>query len=499
MRPIALLLLPGLLCAQSLQDFEKKVTKFTLANGLTFLVLERHEAPVVSFHTYANVGSVDDPSGHTGLAHMMEHMAFKGTETIGTKNWPEEKKALDAVEEAYDRLEAEQNKAFRADPKKIDALKSDLKGAIDKANSYVEPNEFDRIVESNGGVGMNANTAEDQTQFFYSFPSNRLELWFLLESSRFYRPVMREFYKERDVVREERRMRTESSPVGELVEELLATAFIAHPYKVSPIGWASDIETLRRTDAEQFFKRYYAPGNLTIAIAGDVNPAEAKRLAEKYFGRLPKGPTPPVVRTVEPEQPGEKRAAVESAAQPFLVMGYKRPNQYSKDDAALDVLSDILSDGRTGLIYKDMIRDKRMALGAESDATFPGGKYPSLFIFFVAPAQGHTVDENEKEIDAIIDRVKKEKVDSESLQRVKTKLRAALIRKLGSNSGLAQELTYYDANFGDWRKLFTELDDYNKVTADDVMRVAKTYLVKDSRTVAYTYAPAQEQAKGEAK
>ena len=499
MRPIALLLLPGLLCAQSLPDFEKKVTKFTLANGLTFLVLERHEAPVVSFHTYANVGSVDDPSGHTGLAHMMEHMAFKGTETIGTKNWPEEKKTLDAVEEAYDRLEAEQNKAFRADPKKIDALKSDLKGAIDKANSYVEPNEFDRIVESNGGVGMNANTAEDQTQFFYSFPSNRLELWFLLESSRFYRPVMREFYKERDVVREERRMRTESSPVGELVEELLATAFIAHPYKVSPIGWASDIENLRRTDAEQFFKRYYAPGNLTIAIAGDVNPAEAKRLAEKYFGRLPKGPTPPVVRTVEPEQPGEKRAAVESAAQPFLVMGYKRPNQYSKDDAALDVLSDILSDGRTGLIYKDMIRDKRMALGAESDATFPGGKYPSLFIFFVAPAQGHTVEENEKEIDAIIDRVKKEKVDSESLQRVKTKLRAALIRKLGSNSGLAQELTYYDANFGDWRKLFTELDDYNKVTADDVMRVAKTYLVKDSRTVAYTYAPAQEQAKGEAK
>ena len=473
----------------------RSVTKFTLANGLTFLVLERHEAPVVSFHTYASVGSVDDPSGHTGLAHMMEHMAFKGTETIGTKNWTDEKKALDAVEEVYDRLEAEQNKAFRADPKKIDSLKSDLKGAIDKANSYVEPNEYDRIVESNGGVGMNANTAEDQTQFFYSFPSNRIELWFLLESSRFYHPVLREFYKERDVVREERRMRTESSPVGELVEEMLATAFNAHPYKVSPIGWGSDIENLRRTDAEQFFKRYYVPSNLTIAIAGDVNPAEAKRLAEKYFGRLPKGPTPPIVRTVEPEQVGEKRATVESAAQPVLLIGYKRPNQYSSDDAALDVLSDILSDGRTGLIYKDMIRDKRMALGAESVANFPGGKYPSLFIFFVAPAQGHTVEENEKEIDALVDRVKKEKVDPESLQRVKTKLRAALIRKLGSNSGLAEQITFYEANFGDWRRLFTELDDYNKVTADDVMRVAKKYLLEDSRTVAYTVAPAQGEAK----
>ncbi|HEY6339926.1 MAG TPA: pitrilysin family protein [Bryobacteraceae bacterium] len=495
MRFVFALLLPGLLAAQSLQDFEKKVTRFTLPNGLTVLVLERHEAPVVSFHTYANVGSVDDPSGRTGLAHMFEHMAFKGTDTIGTKNWPEEKKALDAVEEIYDRLEAEQNKAFRADPKKIEALKADLKGAIDKANSFVEPNEFDRIVESNGGVGMNANTAEDQTQFFYSFPSNRIELWFLLESSRFLNPVLREFYKERDVVREERRMRTESDPVGQLVEQLLATAFTAHPYKVSPIGWSSDIEQLRRTDAFPFFKRYYTPGNLTIAIAGDVNPAEAKRLAEKYFGRLPKGPTPPIVRTVEPVQDGEKRATVASAAQPFWIAAYKRPSQYSPDDVPLDVLSDILSDGRTGLIYKDMIRDKRMALGAEADALYPGGKYPSLFIFFVAPAQGHTVEENEKEMDAIIERVKTQKVDAESLQRVKTKLRASLIRKLDNNAGMAEQLCFYEANFGDWRRLFTELQDYDKVTADDVMRVAKTYLVKEHRTVAYTYTPAQGEHK----
>src|SRR5262252_6302572 len=226
-----LLLLPGLIAAQSLQGFEKKVTKFTLPNGLTMLIIERHEAPVVSFHTYVNVGSVDDPTGRTGIAHMFEHMAFKGTETIGTKNWPEEKKALDAVEQIYDRLEEEQNKGFRSDPKKIEAIRADLDGAIEKANSYVEPNEFDRIVESNGGVGMNAGTSEDQTQYFYNFPSNRTELWFLLESSRFLNPVFREFYKERDVVREERRMSTESSPVGKLVEQMQAAAFTAHPYK----------------------------------------------------------------------------------------------------------------------------------------------------------------------------------------------------------------------------------------------------------------------------
>ena len=486
-----MLLIPGLMAAQSLQDFEKRVTRFTLTNGLTMLVIERHEAPVVSFHTYVNVGSVDDPSGRTGLAHMFEHMAFKGTETIGTKNWPEEKKALDAVEQVYDRLEEELNKSFRGDPKKIEAIKADLDGAIEKANSYVEPNEYDRIVESNGGVGMNANTAEDQTQYFYSFPSNRIELWFLLESSRFLNPVLREFYKERDVVREERRMSTESSPLGQLVEQLLATAFTAHPYKTSPIGWSSDIEQLRRTDAEQFYKRYYTPGNMTIAIAGDVNPAEAKRLAEKYFSRLPKGLPPPRVRTIEPPQEGQKRVAVASAAQPFLVVGYKRPNQYSPDNAPLEVLSDVISDGRTGIIYKDMVRDKRIALGAESGAAFPGGKYPSLFFFFVVPSSGHSVEENEKAVDAIVDRVKKEKVDADSLQRVKTKLRATLIRKLDSNSGLARELAFYEANFADWRRIFTELDDYNKVTADDVLRVAKTYLVDNNRTTAYTYAAAQ--------
>lgn len=489
------LLIPGLLAAQSLQDFEKKVTKFILPNGLTVLVIERHEAPVVSFHTYVNVGSVDDPSGRTGMAHMFEHMAFKGTETIGTKNWLEEKKALDAVEQIYDRLENELNLGFRADQKKIEAIKADLEGAIDKANSYVEPNEFDRIVESNGGVGMNAQTAEDQTQYFYSFPSNRIELWFLLESSRFLHPVLREFYKERDVVREERRMSTESRPIGELVEQMLATAFSAHPYKTSPIGWSSDIEQLRRSEAEQFYKRYYTPGNMTIAIAGDVNPAEARRLAEKYFARLPKGPPPPRVRTVEPPQIGEKRAAVASAAQPYLMIAYKRPSQYSPDDAPLDVLSDVLSNGRTGIIYKEMVRDKQIALGAESDSTFPGGKYPSLFFFFVAPSAGHSVDENEKAIDGIVDRMKKEKVDAGSLQRVKTNLRASLIRKLDSNSGLASELSFYEANFGDWRKLFTQLDDYNKVTSDDVLRVAKTYLVENNRTIAYTYAPAQGETK----
>jgi predicted Zn-dependent peptidase len=491
MRVCFLWLLPVLLSAQSLKDFEKKVTEFTLPNGMHFLIIERHEAPVVSFQTYVNVGSVDDPSGETGIAHMFEHMAFKGTPTIGTKNWPKEKAALAAIETAYDKLDEEKNKGYRADAKKIEALEAQVKDAIASADSYVEENEYDRIVESNGGVGMNAGTAEDSTNYFYSFPENRIELWFLLESERFLHPVFREFYKERDVVREERRMRVESNPQGKLVEALLATAFEAHPYRVMPGGWGSDIDNFRMTEAALFYKKYYTPGNMTIAIAGDVNPAEARKMAERYFGRLPKAPQPPMVRTVEPKQEGEKRVKVEVAAQPFLAIAYKRPSQYSPDDAALDVLSDVLSDGRTGIIYKEMVRDKKIALGAGSQDGFPSGKYPSLFLFFVVPSQGHSLDENEKALYSIIERVKKDKVDDAAIARVKTKLRAALIRKLDSNSGLAGELCNYYANFGDWRRLFTELEDYDKVTAADVQRVAQKYLIESSRTVAYTEAPAE--------
>ena len=286
-------------------------------------------------------------------------------------------------------------------------------------------------------------------------------------------------------------MRVESSPQGRLVEALLATAFEAHPYRVGPGGWASDIENFRRPEAEAFYKTYYTPGNITIGIAGDVNPAEARKLAEKYFGRLPRGPLPPLVRTVEPKQDGEKRVAVESPAQPFLAIVYKRPDQLSKDDAALDVLSDVLSGGRTGIIYKELVRDKKIALAAGTQPTFPSGKYPSLFIFFVIPSSGHTIQENEKAVSAIIDHLKKEKIDAETLNRVKTKLRADLIRKLDSNSGLAAEMCSYSVAYGDWRKLFTELEEYNKITADDVQRVAKTYLIDTTKTVAYTYAPAQ--------
>ena len=478
------------IAAQSLKEFEKRVTEFTLPNGLHFIVLERHQAPVVSFNSYVNAGSVDDPSGETGIAHMFEHMAFKGTETIGSSNYPAEKRAMAEVERIYDLHDAERNKGVHADPKKLEALDKDLKAAMEKANSFVVPNAYTTVIEENGGVGLNAGTGEDSTNYFYNFPKNRLELWFLLESQRFYDPVFREFYKERDVVREERRMRVESSPQGKLVEALLAASFAAHPYHNMPGGWASDIENFRLPEAVRFYKTHYVPANITIGIAGDVDPQECRRLAAKYFSILPAGPLPSGPRTVEPPQEGERRVAVESPSQPLLAIAYKRPNQLDKDDPVFDVLGDILAGGRTGLLYKELVRDKKISLAAFAQPTFPGGKYPNLFLFFVVPNLGHTLDENEKACYEAIDRLKKDTVDAETLKRVKTKVRAELIHKLDSNSGLASELTSFHVAYGDWRKMFTSIDEIDKVTAEDVRRVARRYLVPETRTVVFTTAPA---------
>ncbi|HWE52959.1 MAG TPA: pitrilysin family protein [Bryobacteraceae bacterium] len=484
------------LYGQNLAEFQKRITEFTLANGMHFIVLERHEAPVVSFHTYVNAGSVDDPKGRSGLAHMFEHMAFKGTETIGTTNWTAERKAMDDIERAYDQLEAERNKLAKADPAKAQKLEADVRGAIEKADTFVVPNLYPRIIEENGGVGMNAGTSEDSTDYFYNFPANRVELWFYLESARFLHPVYREFYKERDVVREERRMRVESDPQGKMMEQMLATAIEAHPYRIMPGGWASDIENLRVKDAEKFFATYYVPANITMAVVGDVNPSRIKALAEEYFGRMQKRPLPNPVITIEPQQEGPKHVDVTSPAQPMEFVAYHRPSQYDKDDPVFDVISSLLSGGRTSIMYRDMVSEKRLALEAGAESQFPGGKYPGLFFFYLVPGPDHTAAENEKELDAVIANLQEVKVDEASLARVKTRTRAGLIRQLDDNAGLAQLLSSYYANFGDWKKLFTSLDEIDHVTADDVQRVARQYFTNENRTVAVIVEPRAQAREG---
>jgi predicted Zn-dependent peptidase len=481
--------------AQEVKEFEKKVTEFTLANGLHFILVERHEAPVVSFHTYVNAGSVDDPSGETGIAHMFEHLAFKGTETIGTRNWADEKKAMDAIEEVYDRLNAERNKGAKADQSRVETLQTQVKLAVDRAEMYGQPNEFTRLMEENGGVGLNAATSLDSTEYFCSLPSNRTELWFLMESNRFLRPVFRQFYKERDIMLEEYRQQMESRPKSRLFQSLLSAAFVAHPYKNPTGGWPSDIASLRRADAQAFLEKYYVPANMAIAMVGDVNVAEARRMAERYFGPMQTKPLPPVPHTQEPPQPGPKISVVDSPMQPMAAVAYKRPDQYDKDDAVFDAIQLILSSGRTGLLYKEMVEDKRLSTVAQATATFPNGRYPNLFAFFLVPSPGHTVEENEKALDDLLARFKAGPVDAETLQRAKTQVKADVLRLASGNSGLAKLLALYYASYGDWRKLFTSLDQLGKVTAEDVQRVAQRYFVLVNRTAVFT-APSRPPAAG---
>ena len=495
MRPIALFpLLAASLFSQNLADFEKKVTEFTLANGLHFIVMERHEAPVVSFHLHVDSGAANDPANASSTAHMFEHMIGKGTTSLGTKNWPEEEKALAAVEQAYDKLEEERVKGRRSDKAQIERLEAALKKAIDKANSFVDPNAFTKEIERNGGVGFNASTALDYTNYFYSLPANRTELWFALQSEWTAKPVFREFYKERDVVREERRMRVESSTQGKLIEALLTTSFTAHPYR-NFIGWASDIENLRAKGGTEFHKTYYVPGNMCVGIVGDVNPAEIKRLAEKYFGPIPAGPLPPRLVTKEPVQLGTKKVEIDDPAQPFLMIAYHRPEGTHADDAALSVLNGVLSSGRTGILYKEQVRDKKLALGNQTIPQFPGGKYPNLFLYFGVPNQGKSVVDLEKNWEEIVTKIQKEGVDEPTVKRVKVKMRAGLLRALDSNSGLAGAFASTWMEYGDWRKLFTDLEELDKVTPADVQRVAKTYLTANNKTVGITVQPKKEEAK----
>jgi predicted Zn-dependent peptidase len=479
-------LLPAAMLAQNLADIEKRVTEFTLANGMTFVVYERHQAPIVSFFSRVNAGSADDPKGQSGLAHMFEHMAFKGTKTIGTLNFAAESKAMAAVEVAYDALTSERNKGPLANAEKVKALEADLKKAIDKANSFVDKERFTKVLEEAGAVGLNAATSLDETSYIMSLPANKLELWFALESDRFINPVFREFYNERGVIREEYRQRVESDPIGRLVYEMLTVAFATNPYRTHPAGVPSDIESYRLADAQAFRKQYYVPSNIVIGIAGDVDPAEVKRLAEKYFAKMTGGPKPTGIMTKENEQFGEKRLVVESTSQPVVAIGYKRPDLLNKDDVMFDMLSMLLSGGRTSFLYKELVQEKKLALQAQAIPSFPGNRRDNLFLLFVVPNAGKTTEECEKATYEILERLKTEKVTDEMLKRVKTQLRAQVIRSLDSNAGMAQNLATNKALLGDWRALFKQLDDIEKVTADDVMAAAKKYFVPRSRTVAST-------------
>jgi len=491
---VAIFVLSALTAAQDLASFEKRITVKKLPNGLTVIICERPEAPVFSFFTHVDAGSVQDPMDKTGLAHMFEHMAFKGTDKIGTRDYPDEKIALEKVEVAYTAYIAERDKRIGRDEAKLKQLEQAWKDAIAAADKFSDPyaNEFGRIVESEGGEGMNAFTNLDETGYHYSFPINRLELWAYLESERFLHPVMRQFYKERNVVIEERRLRVDSNPIGRLLEQFTTAAFSASPYHRPTIGWMWDLNTFSATDAQNFFDRYYVPSNMVITVVGDLKASEAMPIIEKYFSRLPARPKPDDAVTTDPPQKSERRVVLQEQAQPVYLEGYHRPDYLSPDDAVYDAITDLMSNGRTSRLYRALVRDKQIASDSAGFSGLPGNKYPHLFAFYAFPIPGHKPQEVADAIHIEIDRLKKEDISDDELKMIKTRSKANLIRALGTNEGLAFALGLNQARYDDWRELFRGVDRIDKVTKADIRRVANKTFVSDNRTVGIIeFAPRQ--------
>ncbi len=470
--------------AQDLKSFEQKITTKVLPNGLTLIVCERPEAPVFSYTTFVDAGDVNDPSGESGLAHMFEHLAFKGTSQIGTNDYADEKVALAKVEAANNAYEAEYLKPVGRDPKKLAELKKEFIAAQAEAHKYVVPNQFTEVAERNGATGLNASTGLDETMYYWSMPENRLELWAWLESGRLSDVVPREFYKERDVVLEERRMRTDSNPIGRLVEQFLATAYVAHNYGRSGIGWPSEVSQISATEAMDFHKKYYVGSNIVVTVVGDVKAADVLPMLERYFSKVPGGPKPEDMTTVEPKQFAEKSVVIREQTQPFYIEGYHRPSYRNPDDAVYDAIQDIMSNGRVSRLYRSLVRDQQIAAEAQGFSPFPGDKYPSLFAFYAVPLPGHTPAEMRTAIHKEIEKLKAADVTDEELAMYKTRARADLLRGLADNQGLANALAEYQTRYGDWRELFLQLDRVDKVTKADIRRVANQVFVSTNRTSA---------------
>ena len=493
---LAALLLPGVVSAQAtaftspaesagaqgLLEMERRVIERTLPNGLKVILLPRPFAPVISMVTCADVGGVDENQNATGLAHIFEHMAFKGTKTIGTKDFAREAEAMKREDAAFLALRAERLRRPKPDEARLKPLEEAFRKAQDDARQYViVPGEFGEIVERAGGRDLNAGTNFDETIYLYSLPSNRLELWATLEADRFTNPVLREFYKEKDVVMEERRMR-ESQPTGRLFTDFMATAYQASMYRAGVIGFMSDLQGITRAQAEAWFAKYYGGRNLTAVVVGDVDPATAMPILERTLGSIPAGEKPGPVVTQEPPQRAEKRLTLEDPSQPFLFIGYHKGDINDPDQPVYDVINDILAEGRSSRVHKALVTDKKVAVYAGA-YTELGQKYPGLFLFVAVPTKGRTNAECESALYEEIEKLKNEPVSAEELQAVKAKEKKKFLASVDSNMGLARQLASAQNLQGDWREVFRRLARIDRVTAADIQRVAQAAFVKSNRTV----------------
>ncbi len=471
------------------------VVEKTLSNGMRMLMVERRDEPSVAGGWVAHVGSANERPGITGIAHLFEHMMFKGTPTIGTKDYKKDLEIIAEQERIRDLMRAEEAK-MRAEYRqgKIDdllkpenktprwrELEKQFNELIAQQREIMVKNEFDRIYSTAGGSGMNAFTSEDMTGYFITVPANKLELWMWMESERLLRPVFREFYSERDVVFEERRMRTESTPLGKFTEQFESLFWSSHPYHWPVVGWPSDIPAISKAQADEFYDIYYAPQNITLILVGDFDPAKALSLAEKYFGRIPRGKADaPDVVTLEVKSVAEKRMNAEAETNPQVDINWHTVPFGNRDSYPLQVLGQILS-SRTGRLYKGLVLGSEIA--TEVYAYQESRKWAGLFNAGGEVKEGHTPQELEQGIYTELDKLKRDDVPAEELQKVKNNFAAAEYRRLSANHAILMQLIQYDGR-GDWREINEAGAKIQAVTAADIKRVVNEYFTADNRTVA---------------
>ncbi len=489
---LALLLLAGAAGAQQVQAREE-----VLPNGMRLLLVERHDAPTVACGGVAWVGSVNEPAGITGISHLFEHMMFKGTKTIGTKDYKKDARILaqqDALrgqmETEYTLLRAKLRRGEISgniyDPANMTPRLRELKGQLEQLyaaeKEVIEKDELDRIYTREGGSGVNAGTTEDQTFYFVTVPSNKLELWFWMESDRLANPVFREFYSERDVVREERRLSIESTPTGKFEEAFEAMFWESSPYSHPVVGWPSDVESITRSQAESYFGKYYAPNNLTAALVGDIDPARALELARRYFDRIPASATPPPeMITDEAVQLAQKRFLAEADTNPEVLVRFHAVPFNHADMFAFQLIADLLN-RRTGRLYQALVEDQGVAAGEPSGMYRPM-KYEGYFQVDAEVKDGHQPDQVEAGLVAELDRLGKEPVGDHELQKVKNQELANSFRRLQSNFYLMLQLLLYDSD-GSWTFINEAPRRVQAVTAADIQRVAQKYFTRENRTVA---------------
>ncbi len=478
---LAVLLAATPLAAQ-LKQFERLVTEFTLANGMHFILVERHEAPFVSCHIYSDVGPAEDPPGKTGLANMLMHMAFKGTSKVGTKNFPLEKKALAEQDQAFAAWEAERAKGEQADKARLKELEEAFRKASEAADNLGEPDEYSMIVGAAGGVNVNAFIDPDRILYFYALPSNKLELWFLLESNRFLDPVMRDFYKAKEVSREMHQF-GQNNPQRRAIREFLAASYQVHPYRFPETGLPADLDKLRRSDAEEFFRQKYSASGLIAVLIGDINPAEARRWAEKYFGRLPKRPPREPLKAVEPPQENERRSTLRIFPVPALLIGYRGVDVRHPDYTALTVLQDVLGRQGSSWIHNTLVVEKKVALAAQGFPWIPGLRYAGMTGFAILPVVGQKIETVEEAFDEMVERFQKEPLDPEIVAQAKRRRLKTILEQMLQPVTLADLLGRFQSITGNWRNLFTMTETIDKITPEKLQEVAGRYLQKKNRTV----------------